>query len=421
MKKLFPLLLSFLLLTGCGIADRNNIMGLLSAPKLSERENRIITAINDYLGSEIVLKYPKQGGNISPLHFADLDGDGKDEAVVLYSDVSMGIYVRIAVLNQSREGWQVIYDTEGYGSEIYRIDFEDITAVPGREIAVSYAFADSREKILSVYFIEEETLRQEYNITCQNYAIYDITADGVNDIVLAGINADNHRTRLKILSTHYTPEKLSTLSSRQIDVRNVNVTNIALTKSRLGARQNIIVDYRDSYNRVYTEAYSFDGRRLTNVLHRDVVQKYWYFGYDLNSRDIDNDGYYETPTIIDDGSGNRANIKQMEWTCFLTEQPQRKYYGVCEADSGVFFPLPDEWQNHISFDYNDREKSWQVLHADTELLLVEFRIVPSVDSHSDELNSVTVGKGTVQVQITFDESVTGDQRGYISSGLTDIR
>ncbi len=421
MKKLFPLILSFLLLTGCGVADRNNIMGLLSAPKLSERENRIITAINDYHGSEIILKYPKQGENISPLYFADLDGDSNDEAVVLYSNASLGIYVRIAVLKQSEDGWQVVYDTEGYGSEIYRVDFDDITDAPGREIVISYTFADSREKILSVYFIRESVLRQEYSAACQNYAIYDITADGIDDIVLAGINADNHRTRLRILSTHYTPDRLTTLSSRQIDVRNANVTNIALSKSRMGTEQSIILDYRDSYNRVYTEAYSFDGRQLTNVLHRDVVQKYWYFGYDLNSRDIDGDGYYETPTIIDDGSGNRANIKQMEWTCFLTEQPQRKYYGVCEAGSGVFFPLPDEWQNHISFDYNDEDKSWQVLQSDTEQVLVDFRLVPSADGRNDQLNQITVGKGTVQVQLTFDESVTADQRGYISQGLTDIR
>ncbi len=422
MKKIFSLfLLLSVMLTGCGIANRNDVMNLLAAPRLSRRESRIITAINDYLGAEIVLKYPKTGSNISPVQFVDLNEDGTEEAVVLYDHPASGLYVRMAIMTQAGEEWQVSYDTEGYGSEVYSIAFENITKTIGPEIAVSYTFADSSEKILSVYFMENGRFKQEQNLTCQDYAIYDITGDGVKDIILAGINADNHRTQLKIISTRYNPGYLTTLAVKQISARNANVTNIDFTRSQLSETENIIIDYTDTYHRVYTEAFRFENNTIHPTLAQDVVQKYWYADYDLNSRDIDGDGYFETPTIIDDGSGTQSNLKQMEWTCFIMQEPVRKYYGVCEADSGVFFPLPEEWQNTITLAGNREDKSWQVQQAGTEEVLVNFHMVTGADTETPQEGEIIVGKGTVQVRITFAESVTGDQRGYIANGLTDIR
>ncbi len=421
MKKLLMLLLTVAMLTGCGVADRNDIMNLLSAPKPSEREGQIIAAVNDYLGNDVVLKYPKTGENVSPIQFADIDGDGREDAVVLYSDSATGLFARMAVLKQTQKGWEVCFDTEGYGPEVFSISFEHITEKRPREIAVCYTFADSRDKILSLYFMKDGRISQEKNLPCQDYAIFDATGDGISDIVLVGVNAENQRTQIKLLSTHDNSDNLTTVANSRINVRNAEVTNIAFSKSRFGGKDNIIIDYTDRYNKVYTEAFVYENGGFDRTLKPDTVQKFWHFDYELNSRDIDGDGYWETPTIIDDGTGRKYNLKQMEWTCFLLKEPQRKYYGVCEALSGIFFPLPDEWQNRITLNYNESDRSWQVKRATDNQTIVDFRLVPAVDRENSEDERIIVGKGTVQVKITFDEAVNSRQREYISTGLTDIR
>ncbi len=421
MKKFFSLLILMSLLSGCGMADRNNVMNLLSAPRLSDREAAIVTAINDYLGTDILLKYPKKGENLSPVQFYDIDGDDRDEAVVLYSDTATSRFAALAVLTQTPQGWQVSFDSPGHGPEIYKISFERITAKNWREIVVSYTFANTEDKILSVYTVKDGGLTEEKNFSCQNYAIEDVTGDNIGDIVLAGVNAENRSTQLKVISTHYSPDYLTTLVSSRLNVKNTNITNIAFSKSMLGAEKNILIDYHDSYNRVYTEAMIFNGSGFTSTLKLDVVQKFWLFDYDLISRDIDDDGYWETPTIIDDGTGTKHNMKYMEWTCFLTEKPERKYYGVCEAFSGVFFPLPDPWQGLTKLNYNEDDKSWQVMRLSDGRLLADFKPVTAYDRETKPEDRITVGKGTVQIIITFGDIVTGDQRRYIAEGFMDIK
>ena len=59
MKRFLTLLLAVFMFTGCdGFANKDNIMNLLSSPKLSQRENRIVSCIKDYLGQDVILKYP---------------------------------------------------------------------------------------------------------------------------------------------------------------------------------------------------------------------------------------------------------------------------------------------------------------------------------------------------------------------------
>ena len=86
MKKLLALLIAMLTLTGCsGIADKDNIIDLLSSPKLSRRENAIVECITEHLGEDIILKYPKHGSNISPVQVVDLESDGSEEAVTAFA------------------------------------------------------------------------------------------------------------------------------------------------------------------------------------------------------------------------------------------------------------------------------------------------------------------------------------------------
>ena len=126
MKRILTLLLAVLTFTGCsGLADKDNIINLLSSPKLSQRESEVVAVIKEHLGQDVILKYPKQGNNISPVQLVDLSSDGTEEAVVLYTAPNTGNNVRVAVLSQNENGWQLEYDAEGYGTEIYKIVFAD--------------------------------------------------------------------------------------------------------------------------------------------------------------------------------------------------------------------------------------------------------------------------------------------------------
>ena len=418
MKKLISLLFPLaLMMTGCsGIASRSNILSLLSSPQLSRRESRIITAVSRNVDSDIRLKYPRSGDNISPVQTVDLNGDGKEEAVVLYTAENTGSNVRIAILAESSDGWSVVYDKEGYGSSVYRINYADLSGNGDICIMVGYTFSDGSEKILSLYHTTGTEVTGENTYTCQDYVTHDITGDGKADLITAGVNADNQRTQLRVLSCHYS-DYLTSLSSRQINVRNATVTGISFSKSDFSDKEVILVDYRDAYHRIYSEALNLDDYNLDSVMSSDVVQKIWNFGYSLNSRDIDEDGFYETPTVIDDGNPYSFNLKQMEWTCFLLNEPVRKSYGVCDADSGVYFPLPSEWQGLISLINGEKDGLWTVMRTSSGRPLVSFHTVQAGEDRETEENEIIAEKGTLQVKISFAREVSAEQREFIASGM----
>ena len=421
MKRFLPLLLAVLMFTGCdGFANKDNIINLLSSPKLSRIENGIVTCIKDYLGQDVILKYPKQGSNISPVQMVDLSGDGSDEAVVLYTAPGMGGTVRLAVLSAQGDSWQVDYEGEGLGSEIHSISFTSLTPAGDRQIVVGYTYSDSSEKFLSIYFTDNGKVDDIQHQTCQDYLLADVTGDGIQDIILAGINADNQYTQLKVLSASEN-NVLTALVTRQLKVPNARVTSIALSKNDFSDKMAIVVDYTDSYFRVYTQGVYFTDYKLNEILSPSQVQKRWVYDYSLDSRDVDGDGYLETPTVIDSGNTMPENLKFMEWTNYLTQQPVRKYYGFCEAASGIYFRLPDLWQNYVVMSYGENENIWLLKQADEDKTIVIFELLSTGYDENLADNEIIVGTGTLQIKITFDESVSADQRQYIADGLMYIK
>ena len=96
LKKIAALLLVPVLLAGCSAAG--DVETLLRAPQLSGESAALQKALNNYLGGSATLKYPASGDFLSPFAFGDWDGDGTDEAAVLYTTDTTSSNVWLAVL-----------------------------------------------------------------------------------------------------------------------------------------------------------------------------------------------------------------------------------------------------------------------------------------------------------------------------------
>ena len=103
-----------LLLSGCSAVTGSDVESLLRAPQASGETSAVQKALNSALGVTATLKYPASGDFLSPLLFGDWDGDGQDEAAVLYTlDASAG-NVYLAVLEPTEEnGWRVTQTRAG--------------------------------------------------------------------------------------------------------------------------------------------------------------------------------------------------------------------------------------------------------------------------------------------------------------------
>lgn len=451
MRKIIALILSLLMLTGCAAADKNDIMNFLSSPQLSKRESRIVASLNEYLQSKILLKYPKRGNSISPVQIVDLSGDGKKQAVVLYSDPNTGGNLRLAVLGQTEDGWQVISDREGYGTELYKIDFANITGDGRKRIVVGYTFSDGSNKFLSVYLGGDEDIDNSATYSCQDFTVGDITGDGISDIVYAGASGDNRHTTVTLLTCEN--GELVQKARAEIPFQNRKVASIALTKTEYSENNGLAVDYstpdhvthtayyyyglpvaeeteenpetlteeendKDADNFEETEPDEDDNQAaeigFVPMLNRDIA-KYWNEDYNLVSIDLDRDKFYETAGIIKTSEDGYAAL--MDWTCYRCKIPVRKYLGICRVKEGIFFPVPVEWENRTEI--YGTETGGSVVDAETGETLLDFAVVTVRDETGDNIMYSTVG--TLQVKFVFSEQVSGTQRSYITQNLTYLK
>ena len=84
-------------LTGCSVLPGGETESLLRAPRLSGETSAVQKALNSYLDGVATLKYPASGDFLSPFLFGDWDGDGTEEAAVLYTAESSGSNVWLAI------------------------------------------------------------------------------------------------------------------------------------------------------------------------------------------------------------------------------------------------------------------------------------------------------------------------------------
>ena len=105
-KRALALLLGLLLLgslAGCGSLD-GSVSSLLKVPKANAMQQKLRLAIDASLGSNIRALTPQNGDFRSSYVMNDLDGDGRDEAVIFFAsaDGNGGESSGIAVFAQER-------------------------------------------------------------------------------------------------------------------------------------------------------------------------------------------------------------------------------------------------------------------------------------------------------------------------------
>ena len=184
MKKITALLLVPLLLAGCSAAE--NVETLLRAPQLSGESAALQKALNSYLGGSATLKYPASGDFLSPFAFGDWDGDGVDEAAVLYTADTTSSNVWLAVLEPSGDsGWRVSHAIEGLTSEVQSFSAAHLRDTTSQQLLAGY-ISPQGDQYLVVYQYDGATLSTVISKSYTDMIVADFTGKGdTQDLVLA--------------------------------------------------------------------------------------------------------------------------------------------------------------------------------------------------------------------------------------------
>ncbi|MEG1801549.1 MAG: hypothetical protein RR273_06185, partial [Oscillospiraceae bacterium] len=269
------------------------------------------------------------------------------------------------------------------------------------------------------YFLGEGAATEDYKERCDIITVGDLTADGLDDIVMTTKTQDK-RMRLQILSLGEDNVLVQT-GSHYLKTPEVEITQLKVVEYR-GKENALYIDYKDKYKKMYTEAGVFKGSTMERILPTANIPRLWEYSFNLNSTDIDRDGKLEIPTVIhDEAQDELPTVKFVEWTDYSTDEPKRKYFGVCDTQTGLFMAVPDEWQTLVGASSYENGKGWYVTRLEDGAALVKVKPVQIGDMPDvNENEPLTVRIGTRRWQVEFNEDVSQIQREYVINSMVTV-
>ena len=240
------------------------VESLIRPPEYSDEGGSVQTALEAEIGKVYFLKTPTKGEYRSAFVYYDLDGDGKKEAVVLFSDLNNLNRINLYVYKKEDSSWKRLASASSEYSDVVQIDFADTDGNGIYDIIVGFSsFSSEIVQHLFVYSIDpaDLTLSVRYDCDYSQYCILDVDLDNKSDILVLNSN-DNDR------NFGYTAN-LMTLSPEKPEVRAAISLDTALR-----IVSDISYDYGTNGNsaRIYIDGYTADGKMLTDMIGWDNLK-----------------------------------------------------------------------------------------------------------------------------------------------------
>ncbi len=237
---LLTIIIASILLGGCSaIIGSGSVDELLRAPQTSQLMSDIQSALNSFKNDTVQLKYPRGYKEQSPILVADIDSDGIDEAVILYTSEQNGQRVRLAVLENTELGWQVVQDIEGLSSEVMDLELAEL-AQGDVQIVVGYANATLVDKFLCVYSYKNDNLYYNLETAYTNYLVVDVNESGMNDLLIVSNGEEEGALSAQWVTLKNSSSGMELLQAIVLDSRFVTCNEIYFVKS--GDSEGIIIE-----------------------------------------------------------------------------------------------------------------------------------------------------------------------------------
>ena len=414
-----------LLLAGCSMpGEQVQVEELLRAPKLSGDYGDVQTALNDWLGESAQLKYPMQGDLLSPFLLQDLDGDGRQDAAVLYT-TAQSSNVCIAILQKDdADIWHVRQNVEGLADTVESVGLAQLQPGDATQLVVGYTAAQG-DHYLAVYSYTDGVLSTILEQQYQQYLVEDITGGGNQDLILMSTLEDGG-VQIELL----TVDKEG--SFQQVAVMGLSANRFAGCASvaaGVGAdgRHYLVLDGWTgiSGNNLASVLLRFDEDTQQMVPADQISTEKLYTASlrnvpSLVSQDLDGDGIVEIPTQPDEaGLLNMSQSRRMDfivWMDYTSPHPE-KSFGLLDEETNCYIELPMEWEGNLKLtDSEQYDGAVELRTVDDDQLVMTLRLVRTTSSLKGWTRLGIVASRQMQAKLAPDVEIS-DKNYRLSKAL----
>ena len=413
------------LLSGCSFPMTENMQveELLRAPRLSGDYGALQNALNEWLGESAQLKYPMQGDLLSPFLLQDLDGDGEQDAAVLYTTAQTS-NVCIAFLQRDDDGvWTVRKSIEGLADTVDNVRLAQLQDGGAVQLVVGY-LASQGDSYLAVYSYEHGEVNAILEQSYEQYLVEDITGGGNEDLILMSTLEDGG-VQIELLTVDRDG------MFQQVAVMGLSAdkfSGCASVTAGLGTdgKHYLVLDGWTgiSGNHLATVLLRFDEESQQMVPADQITTGELYNASlrnvsNLVSRDLDGDGTVEIPTQPDEaGLLNMSQSRRMDfivWMDYTSPEPE-KSFGLLDEEMNCYIELPMEWEGNLLLTDSEEEDAVELRTVDENGLVLTLRLVPSSESAAGWTRLGIVASRQMQAKLGEGAVIT-DQTYRLSRSL----
>ncbi len=382
MKKLIAILLAAvvcLTLAGCDF-NIASVDSLMRPPKLSGDSSLLQEAFENSVNysESVIMKTPMSGDNRSSYLFYDLDNDETQEAFVFYSDPAVEDVAYVSAFKKIDNNWSCVSNIKGRGEDIYEVTFADINGDGIKEIVISWNstsqvelanfsdFGSSRNRTMTIYSYNGSSFTLIKTEVFTKAFVDDLNGDNADELFVLNIDLSNQ--------TKNTVGRILSFNSVYEVVNEEDFTITGMLEILNVVTDNYILD-DEIHTRLYIDGLISETGVLTEVIdiaHSDFAIELPLYESNVSeapltlrdvrtsSRDIDNDGIVEIPTLeklISGRSISNDSVDAMPLNLTVWSELQE---GIVVADFkcllnstyGYMFVFPEESVGKVTVVYN---------------------------------------------------------------------
>lgn len=408
-------------LAGCSSGTAREDRTLLAKPAASVQQRLLLDAVTEYLGSNVVLKYPMCSEGSSPFLWWDADSDGTDELIVLYQNTVKSKNVQLAVMKQGGNGWYAVHmDVEGAAGEVDELRI--LRLRDGEEcLMAGYQDATGQDWNVCLYQWRNGALQESERQFCQQYACVE-TEDSWR---LVMVQKNENYGNLQLRTFTAMPEDLKdgrkVLDEPLITVLDPRFERCISLKTGIspGAEPMIVMDFVDDSDNCLAEAmlwknerfmrcYTADSSSIPNFTTRPFAG--------LSPTDMDSDGVIEVPRVeapvFSGGAGARFYL--VSWHKVSLTETKPAAYSLVDVKAGYCLLLPMEWSELQLQMHAAPEGVWLLRSIESGELLLALRLTEAAEADGFRLMAQL---DTQRLYLKTGDSLSAQEQDILRSGL----
>lgn len=377
------IIISVLLFSSCTGDDLfRSADSLLSPPLYFDEYEGLVDVIKKDIGADSFFCTPYSGEYKSGIIVEDIDGDTKNEAIVLYCDSTTEQTAKVRFYEENGKDWLLSSNYIGYGNQVESVTVKDFDVDGVNEVVILWATSGiTTNRMLSVYHrsAEADAYKEISNEACSTTFIADVDGDLYDEIFLVTTPSNNPAAPqrfARIIGIYGGAAVLK--GETKVDANISGYAPIKMQKSPDGSTLMIYIDAYKGESQMLTEIIYWDSEKdeLCNAFFdNDTMSTAATLRYDqIPCNDINDDGIIDVPYQVEVLNSNvdplaidPSNVYITSWlNCYSDGSFETVANALVNFDDGYKLMISNEERYSIGLDQYPDIGCWTIYEKNTE-------------------------------------------------------